>query len=37
MSSIDSALHSLATCMTVDFYDRYINIQASEMRSVRVA
>ena len=37
MSSIDSALHSLATCMTVDFYDRYINVQASEMRSVRVA
>ncbi|MGK7891413.1 MAG: sodium:solute symporter [Leptolyngbyaceae cyanobacterium] len=23
MSSIDSALHSLATCMTVDFYERY--------------
>ncbi|MBE9196414.1 sodium:solute symporter [Synechocystis sp. LEGE 06083] len=37
MSSIDSALHSLATCMTVDFYDRYINVRASEILSVRVA
>lgn len=37
MSSIDSALHSLATCMTVDFYDRYANPQASEIKSVRVA
>ncbi|NER00504.1 MAG: sodium/solute symporter [Cyanothece sp. SIO2G6] len=25
MSSIDSALHALATCMTVDFYDRYFS------------
>lgn len=37
MSSIDSGLHSLATCMTVDFYDRYGNPQASEIKSVRVA
>lgn len=37
MSSIDSGLHSLATSMTVDFYDRYANPQASEMKSVRVA
>ncbi len=37
MSSIDSALHSLATCMTVDFYDRYSTAPASESRSLRVA
>jgi len=37
MSSIDSALHSLATCMTVDFYQRYARSAPSEMRSLRVA
>ena len=37
MSSIDSALHSLATCMTVDFYDRYVASEPSEARSLRVA
>jgi SSS family solute:Na+ symporter len=37
MSSIDSALHSLATCMTVDFYQRYMRPTPSEMRSLRVA
>ncbi|MDR9402267.1 MAG: sodium-coupled permease, partial [Halothece sp. Uz-M2-17] len=37
MSSIDSALHSLATCMTVDFYDRYFLSEESESTSLRVA
>jgi SSS family solute:Na+ symporter len=37
MSSIDSALHSLATCMTVDFYQRYTRPEPSEARSLRVA
>ena len=37
MSSIDSALHSLATCMTVDFYDRYGNSRKSQFRSLKVA
>jgi SSS family solute:Na+ symporter len=37
MSSIDSALHSLATCMTVDFYQRYTRPAPSELRSLRVA
>lgn len=37
MSSIDSALHSLATCMTVDFYQRYSKHEASEARSLKVA
>lgn len=37
MSSIDSALHSLATCMTVDFYDRYSKSKNSESQSVKVA
>ncbi len=37
MSSIDSALHSLATCMTVDFYDRYSNSERSEAKSLKVA
>ncbi len=37
MSSIDSALHSLATCMTVDFYDRYFLEQENEAKSLRVA
>ncbi|NBD15002.1 MAG: sodium/solute symporter [Cyanobacteria bacterium] len=37
MSSIDSALHSLATCMTVDFYDRYFCHQENESNSLRVA
>ena len=36
MSSIDSALHSLATCMTVDFYQRYSS-RVSEARSLKVA
>ena len=37
MSSIDSALHSLATCMTVDFYQRYSKHEVSEARSLKVA
>jgi SSS family solute:Na+ symporter len=37
MSSIDSALHSLATCMTVDFYQRYSRGEVSEARSLKVA
>ncbi|MBE9061157.1 sodium:solute symporter [cf. Phormidesmis sp. LEGE 11477] len=37
MSSIDSALHSLATCMTVDFYQRYSTSEVSEARSLKVA
>jgi len=37
MSSIDSALHSLATCMTVDFYQRYTPLKPSESQSLRVA
>lgn len=37
MSSIDSALHSLATCMTVDFYQRYSKSERSESQSLKVA
>jgi SSS family solute:Na+ symporter len=37
MSSIDSALHSLATCMTVDFYDRYATSEKNESKSLKVA
>jgi len=37
MSSIDSALHALATCMTVDFYDRYSKGPADDGRSLWVA
>ena len=37
MSSIDSALHSLATCMTVDFYDRYFLREESEGKSLKMA
>ncbi|MEM6598740.1 MAG: sodium:solute symporter [Cyanobacteria bacterium P01_C01_bin.69] len=37
MSSIDSALHSLATCLTVDFYERYSKAPLSESRSLKVA
>ena len=37
MSSIDSALHSLATCMTVDFYDRYSTAPPNQARSLKVA
>jgi SSS family solute:Na+ symporter len=37
MSSIDSALHSLATCMTVDFYQRFTTPQPSEIQCLRVA
>ena len=37
MSSIDSALHSLATCMTVDFYERYSKLARTESQSLRVA
>ncbi len=37
MSSIDSALHSLATCMTVDFYQRYSSSPRSESQSLKVA
>ena len=37
MSSIDSALHSLATCITVDFYERYSKAPLDEARSLKVA
>ncbi len=37
MSSIDSALHSLATCMTVDFYDRYFKPKNGDSQSLKVA
>ncbi|MDA0866623.1 MAG: sodium-coupled permease, partial [Cyanobacteria bacterium] len=37
MSSIDSALHSLATCMTVDFYQRYAKSPKSESQSLNMA
>ncbi|MEM9092839.1 MAG: sodium-coupled permease, partial [Cyanobacteria bacterium P01_F01_bin.53] len=37
MSSIDSALHSLATCMTVDFYQRYSKTDRSDAQSLKVA
>ena len=37
MSSIDSALHSLATCMTVDFYQRYSSSEPSESNSLKIA
>ncbi|NEO83353.1 MAG: sodium:solute symporter [Spirulina sp. SIO3F2] len=37
MSSIDSALHSLSTCMTVDFYQRYFKPDAQEGQSVKIA
>ncbi|KOR29575.1 sodium-coupled permease, partial [Achromatium sp. WMS3] len=37
MSSIDSALHSLATCITVDFYQRHIKPESSEHNALRVA
>lgn len=37
MSSIDSALHSLATCMTIDFYDRYSTGQRTDAQSLLVA
>ncbi|AFY38432.1 SSS sodium solute transporter superfamily [[Leptolyngbya] sp. PCC 7376] len=36
MSSIDSALHSVSTCMTVDFYDRYF-AKNSKLDSLTVA
>ncbi len=36
MSSIDSALHSVSTCMTVDFYDRYF-AKNSKFDSLTVA
>jgi SSS family solute:Na+ symporter len=37
MSSVDSALHSLATCMTVDFYERYVRPRPSVLQSERMA
>ena len=37
MSSIDSALHSLATCMTIDFYQRYSRSPQSESQSLKIA
>jgi SSS family solute:Na+ symporter len=37
MSSIDSALHSLATCMTVDFYQRYAKSPKNEVQSLNMA
>ncbi|MEL6815280.1 MAG: sodium/solute symporter [Cyanobacteria bacterium J06598_3] len=37
MSSIDSALHALATCMTVDFYQRYAKAPKSDAQSLQLA
>ena len=37
MSSIDSALHALATCITVDFYQRYSKPEKTEKQLLRVA
>jgi SSS family solute:Na+ symporter len=37
MSSIDSALHALATCMTVDFYQRFTRPDPPQARSLQVA
>ncbi|WP_267382969.1 sodium:solute symporter [Cyanobacterium sp. uoEpiScrs1] len=37
MSSIDSALHSLATCITVDFYQRYSPSKQNESQYLKVA
>ena len=37
MSSIDSALHALATCITVDFYERYSREPIDPVRSLKVA
>jgi solute:Na+ symporter, SSS family len=37
MSSIDSALHSLSTCMTVDFYQRYSKAEKTEAESLKFA
>ena len=37
MSSIDSALHSLSTCVVVDFYQRYSKQRRSEAQSLNVA
>lgn len=35
MSSIDSALHALSTCITVDFYRRYAKLEKSEAHYLR--
>ncbi|MEL6605118.1 MAG: sodium:solute symporter [Cyanobacteria bacterium J06614_10] len=37
MSSIDSALHALATCITVDFYERFSRGPLNQARSLKVA
>lgn len=37
MSSIDSALHALATCITVDFYERYSPWPKNEAQSLNLA
>ncbi|MGB7414169.1 MAG: sodium/solute symporter, partial [Thermosynechococcaceae cyanobacterium] len=37
MSSIDSALHSLSTCIVVDFYQRYAKQQKGEAYYLKVA
>lgn len=37
MSSIDSALHALATCITVDFYQRYSRQSKTEAQSLKIA
>ncbi len=37
MSSIDSALHALSTCITVDFYRRYAQPQKSEAHYLKIA
>ncbi|MBE9030773.1 sodium:solute symporter [filamentous cyanobacterium LEGE 11480] len=37
MSSIDSGLHALATCMTVDFYERFFKPNRSDRHYLKVA
>lgn len=37
MSSIDSALHSLATCIVVDFYQRYSTVKRTDAHYLKAA
>lgn len=37
MSSVDSALHSLSTCLVVDVYRRFLNREASDAQALKVA
>ncbi|MEL6351101.1 MAG: sodium:solute symporter [Cyanobacteria bacterium J06627_28] len=37
MSSIDSALHAISTCFTVDFYERYTRQEITQEKSLKVA